>query len=37
MLQAKKIAVTTVGVLVAIYVLRQVQMTRNLVDKALVG
>jgi hypothetical protein len=35
--QAKKIAITTLGVLVAIYVMRQIPPVRPLVDKALGG
>lgn len=35
--QVKKVAITTLGVLVTIYVLRQVPVTRNLVNKALAG
>lgn len=37
MSQVKKIAVTTAGVLICVYALRQIQFTRSLVDKALVG
>lgn len=37
MQQVKKIGVTTLGVLVAIYILRQIGPTKSLVNKALVG
>lgn len=37
MQQVKKVAITTAGVLVAIFILRQVGATKALVDKALVG
>lgn len=37
MQQVKKIGVMTLGVLVSIYVLRQVPFARPMVDKALVG
>lgn len=37
MQQVKKIGVTTLGVLVTIYILRQIGPTKQLVEKALVG